>query len=553
MARSPLFRKLVRLLQTSNPQSNHKSQTIGGISAKQSCSSLCSRRRFLKYSALAGGTTIAASVLAEFPRWHAAWSQSMPKIAIVGSGIAGLNAAYQLKKLGLTATVYEAKPYIGGRILSRRVVNEQLVNDLGGSFININHEDILALVEEFGLELFNRVESAEQIPFSETAYYFNGRVIPEAELAEQLRPLADQIVEDATLLDEDFDAYAAQFDAISVADYLDRHADKITTSVVRTLIECTIRTEYGVEPDESSALQLLYNMLSVDGDTVAPISSDETYYVKGGSGKIIEQLAAALSGQIRTNLSLTQIQSDGAGYRLTFHDGLIVNADYVIIAIPFTALRRVNIQINLPDLLKRFIHEVDLGANEKVFAGFNARIWHQDNGFVADAWTDLGCSNIWEETQRQPEQSQGSLTFFLGGKDVHEAQYDANQQGRKFLDRLDRLMPGMNAVATHQFHRTHWANDPYIQGGYTSFKPGQYMEFSEFMYIEAENPDDRQDVHVGNLVFAGEQLSDEFYGYMNGGAQTGRLAAELVSKLIYEHSRSSAHSPSIARATTSLT
>jgi monoamine oxidase len=37
---------------------------------------------------------------------------------------------------------------------------------------------------------------------------------------------------------------------------------------------------------------------------------------------------------------------------------------------------------------------------------------------------------------------------------------------------------------------------------------------------------------VGNLAFAGEHLSDEFYGFINGAAQTGRLAAELVIRRI---------------------
>ena len=33
---------------------------------------------------------------------------------------------------------------------------------------------------------------------------------------------------------------------------------------------------------------------------------------------------------------------------------------------------------------------------------------------------------------------------------------------------------------------------------------------------------------VGPLVFAGEHLSDAWPGFMNGGAQTGRLAAQAV-------------------------
>ncbi|MFM2315498.1 MAG: hypothetical protein RLZZ04_4776 [Cyanobacteriota bacterium] len=45
-----------------------------------------------------------------------------PKIAIVGGGIAGLNAAYQLHKSGLQATVYEAKSQVGGRIRLGRLI-----------------------------------------------------------------------------------------------------------------------------------------------------------------------------------------------------------------------------------------------------------------------------------------------------------------------------------------------------------------------------------------------------------------------------------------------
>jgi monoamine oxidase len=54
------------------------------------------------------------------------------------------------------------------------------------------------------------------------------------------------------------------------------------------------------------------------------------------------------------------------------------------------------------------------------------------------------------------------------------------------------------------------------------------------MWIESEEAEERQDVSVGNLLFAGEHLSDEFYGFMNGAAQTGRLAAEVVANRIYQ-------------------
>ncbi|MBF2046587.1 MAG: FAD-dependent oxidoreductase [Elainella sp. C42_A2020_010] len=528
MARSPLFRKFIHLVRLAQSQSS-----IADRSHKTDMPHAnWSRRKFLRLSALAGGAALATTAISELPRLQTAWGYGSPKVAIIGGGIAGLNAAYQLKKLGLKATVYEAKPYVGGRIQSRTVVSDNLINDLGGSFVNTDHEDILSLVDEFGLELFNRVEDADRATFPETAYYFDGKAIPEAELVELLRPLADQLAIDATLLDEDFDTYAPQFDQLSVADYLDQHRDKIPTPVVRRLAENAVRTEYGVEAKESSALQLLYSVTLVDDDRVSPIGSDETYYVKGGSGKLIESLTNALRGQIRTGLPLSALQSQGDGFRLTFSTGLRVEADYVILALPFTALRHVDLQVDLPDTLRRFIREVNLGTNEKLFAGFQQRAWHQDQGFVGEAWTDLGFSGLWEETQRQPEQTAGSLTFFLGGAEVHRARRNANSQGRKFVNRLDKVMPGAKAAATRQFYRTNWAEDPYICGGYTSFKPGQYLEFGEYLYIESDDPAERQDVYVDNLVFAGEHLSDEYYGYMNGAAQTGRLAAATVARRV---------------------
>ena len=42
----------------------------------------------------------------------------MPRIAIVGAGIAGLGAALTLQDAGLSCSIYEASHRIGGRIHS---------------------------------------------------------------------------------------------------------------------------------------------------------------------------------------------------------------------------------------------------------------------------------------------------------------------------------------------------------------------------------------------------------------------------------------------------
>ncbi|MBD2462466.1 FAD-dependent oxidoreductase [Oscillatoria sp. FACHB-1407] len=306
-------------------------------------------------------------------------------------------------------------------------------------------------------------------------------------------------------------------------------SDKLTVPFIRTLIELTIRTEYGVEPEESSALQLLFNLPSVEDEDATLLSSDEAFLVEGGNSKIIEGLADALSGQIQTQKRLTRLQSNGSGFRLTFGNGSTVSADYVILAIPFPLLRQVNLQVNLPATLRRCIQEVNLGSNEKLFAGFHNKIWRQENGFAGEAWSDLGFSATWDDTDRQGDRPEGVLTFYLGGDEVAATRTGLiDWQGKRFVSQIDPLIPGIAAASTNRFLRTRWTQDRLIGGGYTTFKPGQYTEFSEFRYIESDDPEESQNVAVGNLVFAGEQFSDEFYGFMNGAAQTGRLAAQVV-------------------------
>ena len=43
---------------------------------------------------------------------------AQPRIAVVGAGAAGVAAAWELRKHGIDATVYEAGRSVGGRILS---------------------------------------------------------------------------------------------------------------------------------------------------------------------------------------------------------------------------------------------------------------------------------------------------------------------------------------------------------------------------------------------------------------------------------------------------
>jgi len=527
MAHTEMKRSLLRVLQLARRANFEAAGAPPPVSKKQW---QLSRRKFLKSAAAIGALSVAPALLS---RTVFAAMDSHPSVAVIGAGLAGLNAAYQLQKAGVRAVLYEANTRVGGRVYSRSdLVTLGLVTEMGAEFINTDHNDMLALADEFGLPLFDRRADVTNLSVPQSVYYFDGKNWDEAELAELVRPIVAQISNDADLLDQNWDRYAPKFDQYSVAQYLDHHADLIPLPFIRTLFENTIRTEYGAEAGESSALQLLFLLPSVNGTAVELLGySDETYTVEGGNGRIAESMANALADQIQFNKKLRKLEKEKSDqFELYFSDGSQAQADYVILAMPFTVLRRVELDLPLPALLRQFINEVDLGRNEKVQAGFNQRLWRQ-KGFSLEAWTDLGFSEAWDGSQRQTDHSNGVLTYFLGGDEVDKANIESDggaAVGETFTTRLAGFIPGLEAVASGSYVGTRWTHNPYSYGAYANFKPGQLTRFGNYFWIESDVPGESQSVHVGRLVFAGEQVSDEYYGFMNGAAQTGRLAAQLV-------------------------
>src|SRR5687768_17120135 len=109
---------------------------------------MTSRRDFIKSSSLVlTGSFLKADQL------HFLAKPS--SVIVIGAGFAGLAAANQLKKKNLKVTVLEARNRIGGRVYSFNIPNEDLVIELGAEWVGNSHERIIAMCDEFKLELFN--------------------------------------------------------------------------------------------------------------------------------------------------------------------------------------------------------------------------------------------------------------------------------------------------------------------------------------------------------------------------------------------------------------
>src|SRR5690606_9903893 len=141
--------------------------------------------------------------------------------------------------------------------------------------------------------------------------------------------------------------------------------------------------------------------------------------ILGGNQKIVDELARRLDGQVRLEHRLTRIATAGGGYALSFDVAgakpLEVHADIVIIAIPSTLLREVDIQVALPLVKMKAIRELGYGMCAKVMAGFDARPW-RDQGFAGNIFSDEPFQLAWENSRLQPAAGpQAGITFYSGG------------------------------------------------------------------------------------------------------------------------------------------
>ncbi|MEG3181571.1 flavin monoamine oxidase family protein [Sphingomonas sp. LT1P40] len=464
----------------------------------------------------------ASGVAASLP----AAAQALPsggRVAIVGGGIAGLTALHRLTKAGIDARLYEARNRLGGRMFTQRTADGQLF-EAGGQLVNTDHEDMHALAKEFAIPLIDRKPGVHH-----SVVLADGAVVAQADLARLLTPLAARIARDSAAIDANPRA-AAAIDRLSVAQYLDRHAALIADPRIRALIESSIRTEYGSEANAASALQLIFNLPTVKGQHIEILAgSDERYVIAGGSGRLANAIADAHRDRIETGRRLATIRDTGGSIRLEFHDGSVAVSDTVIVAVPAPILRQIDFAVSLPLRWREFIAEADLGKNEKVQVTASTTPWADILGTGGELWdTSSPYALGWDGTL-QGVAGKPVWNWFLGGDQVAAATAAPDALAAALAARTEAAIPGIvGATAGGVVRRTNWCREALTLGAYTNSSPGQLTRFGGLFWIESDDAAERQRATAGRIVFAGEHVSDAWVGFMNGGAQTGRLAAEAV-------------------------
>src|SRR6478609_1618792 len=99
-------------------------------------------------------------------------------VVVIGAGAAGLTAANQLKKAGLSVAVLEARDRVGGRLWTDVIDGAML--EIGGQWVSPDQDALIETLDELGLETYERYREGDSVYIGEdgTLTRFTGDIFP---------------------------------------------------------------------------------------------------------------------------------------------------------------------------------------------------------------------------------------------------------------------------------------------------------------------------------------------------------------------------------------
>jgi monoamine oxidase len=466
-------------------------------------------------------------------------------VVIIGAGLAGLSTAMQLVEAGCSVILLEGSERVGGRVHTRYEADlPGGMLDVGARQIGMGYTRTWGLIKRFGLVTVD--ETVTGLP---TTFAVNGGLVSPADweasplnrLEPSHRHLAPTALGPGFLVRHDAlgtrtDWLQPEFAYLDVAPIDLLRADNASDERIR-LTELSMsagsatnystlgllqehhrtmeemRTTLGgsMPAAQTAAAQQAAAAAEASGIVRRPIQN-----IVGGTARLTEALAAVLGDAIRLASPARSIEFSPAKICVRTTDGAEFHANHVVSTIPFTMLRKIDIDVSLEPLVAEAINVMPYLPQTRMWARVTSPFWDQD-GLPGSTFSDGAFGHC--VVMHEPMSSDHVAMFILNGATARRFDGFGDAGPSMLVAALNEARP-TTVGCLEPFASSSWETAPYARGLRHAYRPGDVGRFAPLLAMP----------HVGGRFhIAGEHTRREEFGMEAALESADRVVAQIVA------------------------
>lgn len=466
-------------------------------------------------------------------------------VVVLGGGVAGLTAAYELERAGFAVTLLEARERLGGRNWTLRngskiemlgeatqtvSFGDGLYMNAGPARIPSHHEGLLGYCDKLGVPLEVEINSSRSAFFWSAASN-DGKPIQMRQGVNDTRGYISELLAKALnkgALDQDLTAEDKQ----KLLPFLKAYGDLDEGMAFKG----TERSGFAQLPGAAAQFAkgrdpLPLKELLANDQLWSTLFEDNLYMQAtmfqpvGGMDRIADGFQRAIKSLVITNAEVLQIRQTAAGVAVAWRDrksgaNEVTQADFAIVTIPLNVLSKIDNNFDKP--VKAAISGVPYDYSNKI--GFDApRFWEKQQIFGGISFVGGETSLIWYPSNGLHTERGMLLACYGSGPSAKGfAEKPLEEQIAIARGVVGRVHPG-HEVGLTKPAVVNWSKIPFNLGPWPAWggRGGQEGHLDDPAYRLLNQPH-------GRVYFSGAHLS-QMPGWQEGAVLSAQRALGLIA------------------------